>query len=177
MRWLGYTLLVIVGLIALVFGVGAALPVAHTATVRAHIDAPPESVYARIADVSAGLAWREGMQQVEVLSLPGEPLRWRETGGFGSIVMLREDADPPSRLSARIDDPGQPFGGRWVYRLDRDGAGTRLSITEEGEVYNPLFRFMARYVFGHYRTLETYIGALGRSFGSEVAIERVEDAG
>jgi hypothetical protein len=48
------------------------------------------------------------------------------------------------------------------------GERTLLRITEEGEVYNPLFRFMSRYVFGHYRTLEQYARDLGRHFGEDV---------
>lgn len=177
MRWLRNTLLVIVGLIVLVLGVGWLLPVEHTAAVRARIDAPPESVYARILDVEAGEGWREDVHEVVVLSGPNEPVRWRETGDFGSIVMVRDEAMPASRVVARIDDPEQPFGGRWIYRLEPDAGGTRLTITEEGEVYSPLFRFMSKFIFGHYSTLETYVAALGRSFGGEVEIERVESGG
>lgn len=38
----------------------------------------------------------------------------------------------------------------------------------EGWVANPLFRFLSRFVFGHYRTLESYARALGRRFNQEV---------
>ncbi len=37
--------------------------------------------------------------------------------------------------------------------------GTTLTITEDGEVYNPIFRFMSRFVFGHEATMATYLSA------------------
>jgi hypothetical protein len=48
-----------------------------------------------------------------------------------------------------------------------------LHITEDGEVYNPLFRFMQRVIFGPYGTLERYQRDLGRKFGDTVVPERV----
>ena len=44
--------------------------------------------------------------------------------------------------------------------------GTALRITEDGEVYNPLFRFMSQFVFGHHATVDTFLTDLGRKFGS-----------
>ena len=35
-------------------------------------------------------------------------------------------------------------------------------ITENGEVYNPLFRFMSRFVFGHTATIDKYLEDLGQ---------------
>jgi hypothetical protein len=40
-----------------------------------------------------------------------------------------------------------------------------VTITESGEIYNPVFRFMARFVFGYDSTMAGYLGALSRKFG------------
>jgi len=32
-----------------------------------------------------------------------------------------------------------------------------VAITEDGEVYNPFFRFMSRFVFGHAATLDEFV--------------------
>jgi hypothetical protein len=32
-----------------------------------------------------------------------------------------------------------------------------------------MFRFMSRFIFGHTKTMETYLRALGQKFGEEVA--------
>jgi len=59
-----------------------------------------------------------------------------------------------------------PFGGRWEYDVAPDGNGSRLTITERGEVYNPIFRFMARFIFGYTKTIEEYQAALDRYLSS-----------
>jgi hypothetical protein len=51
-----------------------------------------------------------------------------------------------------------------------------LTITERGQISNPVFRFMARYVFGYHATMQEYLASLGRKFGEPVDFERVEGA-
>ena len=51
--------------------------------------------------------------------------------------------------------------------LESDGA-TTLTITEEGEIYNPVFRFMSRFIFGYHGTQHAFLKALGTKFGEEV---------
>ena len=48
---------------------------------------------------------------------------------------------------------------------------TIVRITEDGQVYNPVFRFMSRFVFGHARTMDAYLRALGRAAGQEVEVK------
>ena len=62
----------------------------------------------------------------------------------------------PTKLVTRVK-PGQPFGGTWTYEIASDGT---LTITERGEVYNPAFRFLSRYVFGHTATLDAFLERL-----------------
>jgi hypothetical protein len=169
MKWVLLGVAVVVGLGVLAFVIGALLPVAHVATVEAMYGTPADRVFATIADVQGGVAWRTGLEQVEILSGSDEPLRWREKSSFGTLTFRRDEFTPPARLVGRIDDRSQGFGGRWIYELTPRGERTVLRITEEGEVYNPLFRFLSRYVFGHYRTLEQYARDLGRQLGEEVA--------
>ena len=71
-------------------------------------------------------------------------------------------------MGVRIADDTLPFGGTWTYELAPEGAGTRLTITEDGVVRNVVFRFLSRWVFSHTATLEKYLRALGRKFGEEV---------
>lgn len=54
------------------------------------------------------------------------------------------------------------FGGSWTYELTPVADGTRLRITENGEVYNPLFRFLSRFVFGHYASIDKFMADLER---------------
>jgi hypothetical protein len=67
------------------------------------------------------------------------------------------ERQPPRRLVTRIADQSLPFGGTWTYELTPAGSGTRLTITEHGTVFNPVFRFMSRFVFGHAATIERFL--------------------
>jgi hypothetical protein len=84
------------------------------------------------------------------------------------MTLEQVEASPPSKLVGRIADKNLPFGGTWTQVLTETEGSTTLAITEDGEVYNPIFRFMARFVFGYAATLEKYLRDLGRKFGEEV---------
>jgi uncharacterized protein YndB with AHSA1/START domain len=143
-------------LLLTIAGVGLVLPVAHTATRQATLGASPERVFEALTRVEQYPHWRSDVQSVELLST--QPMtRWREIGGNGTITFEFTEVQPPARLVARIADPSLPFGGSWTYVLSRSTSGTGVTITENGEVYNPLFRFMSRFVFGHTATLETFL--------------------
>lgn len=177
MKWVAIGLGIIVVLILAVVGIGMALPRTHSASVRARYDASPELVSETIRDVGRGPEWRSGLQQVEVLAREGEPMRWRETADWGTLTFERVVDEPQRRVVARIVDEGQGFGGTWTYEIEPNGAGSIVTITEDGIVDNPIYRFMTRFVMGHYASLETFARDLGRRLGEEeVRVERVEGA-
>lgn len=152
----GAVLLAIVLVVA-----GYLLPVGHVASSEATFDRPPSEVFAAIADVKDYASWRADLSRVEVLSA-GPKMRWIESGSSGDITFEIEQASPPSLLRARIADPSLPFGGSWTYEVTPSGSGTRVRITERGEVYNPLFRVLSRFVFGHTATMEQFLRNLGQ---------------
>ena len=145
-------------LVLLLVAVGYALPVGHVATREARLAAAPERVFTALREVERFPVWRSGVKSVEVLAT-APSLRWRERGD-NDITFEMETVEPPRRIVTRIVDRSLPFGGSWTYELTGDGGGTRLVITENGEVYNPLFRFMSRFVFGHTATIDRYLADL-----------------
>jgi uncharacterized protein YndB with AHSA1/START domain len=151
---------ILVGVVAFIAIVGLLLPMEHHASRTATVAASPDKVFSVISDVARYAEWRSAVTKVDVLPDDGGGLRFREHGGDGPIVFRIEQADPPHTLRVRIDDPGQPFGGTWTYELAPDGAGTSVTITEDGEVYNPIFRFMSRFVLSQTATIEAYLAAL-----------------
>ena len=156
---------VLVGIVAIVTVVGYALPRDHTASRAATFAQPPDKVFAALQDVEHYPTWQSDFERVDVLARTPAP-RWREHGGNGTITFEVQESHAPTRLVTRIADPSLPFGGRWTYTLTADGAGTTLTITENGEVYNPIFRFMSRFVFGHTATIDTFLADLGRHLGT-----------
>ena len=165
MKWALVVVGIIVVAIVCVVAIGYALPVAHVAQRSALLDAPPSAVWATITDVTAYPDWRPDVDSVEVLAPVDGRQSWRELGANGEITFAMTTVEPPTRLVTRIMDRNLPFGGEWEYVIAPEGAGSRVTITERGEVYNPLFRFVSRFVMGHTAGLETYLGALSTRLG------------
>src|SRR5687768_7054389 len=133
----------LVGLVVLMALIGLALPREHVAARSAVIARPPDVVWQALVELDAQPRWRRGVKRIEQLT----PTTFREHGSQGTITYEVTESREPERRVTRIADDKLPFGGRWIYELAPDGAGTRVSITEEGFVKNPVFRFLARTVF------------------------------
>jgi len=162
MRYLLVTAAVLVAVIVIVFLVGWSLPVKHTATGEATFKSSPDSLYQLISDVDRFPQWRSSVKSVERLSDSAGKKRFREVGSDGTILYEVDSAVPGQRLATRIADKSLPFGGSWTHELIPHGDSTTLRITENGEVYNPIFRFVSRFVFGHSATIEKYLADVRR---------------
>jgi uncharacterized protein YndB with AHSA1/START domain len=162
LRILLYTAAVLVLLGVLVTAIGYALPQGHVASVEDTIAAAPPAVFARISEPAKYPEWRTDVSRVELLGTA--PLRWREHAGRDLVTFETVESRPPERLVVRIADADLPFGGTWTYELRADGTNTRLTITERGEVYNPVFRFVSRFFLSQTATMETFVAALKRAF-------------
>jgi hypothetical protein len=175
MRYAFIVVGVLVGLVALIAIVGALLPRDHVTSMSATIPAPPDAVWAAVTNVEAFPTWRGDLQRVEIVS-PGASRTWREHSRHGPVTMAIELAEPPHRLVVRIADKDLPFGGGWEYVIAPaagDATRSRVTITERGYVSNPIFRFVSRFVMGHYASLDSYLRALGKKFGGDVTPTRV----
>jgi uncharacterized protein YndB with AHSA1/START domain len=168
MRVVVVLLAVVVGLGLLVVIVGYLLPVRHEATVSATIPATPDAVWEVLTNPVNYVQWRGEVTSVDVLPMESGHVAWREVGKNGAITFVVEEAERPRRLVTRITDKSLPFGGSWEYLVTADGAGSRVQITEHGEVYNPVFRFVSRFIMGHTATASAYLKALGARFGATV---------
>lgn len=168
MKWALIALGAIISLALIVTAIGALLPKQHVASRSALFKQSAATVWQTITDIESFSAWRTDLKGVERLpDREGRPV-WREVSRQGAMTLEIVESSPPNRLVSRIADPDLPFGGSWTYELAEADAGTKLTITENGEVYNPIFRFMSRFVFGHTATLEAYLKALGKKFGEDV---------
>lgn len=176
MKWLVFVFAVVVGVPLLMILVGLVLPREHVAAVSIVLRQAPESVWTVVRDLGAMPQWWPGLRSSERVTGPDGRERWRQVSGGGAMTIVVEAEQPPRRLVSRIESPpGAPFGGAWIYEIAPEGDGSRVTVTEQGWVANPLFRFLSRFVFGHYRTLESYQRALGRRFNQEVTpVRRAE---
>jgi uncharacterized protein YndB with AHSA1/START domain len=173
MLWLWVTLGVLIGLPLAVAGVGLLLDERHVASVTFRLAQPPGSVFAVIANPQEAASWRTDLKSVEVLPAVEGRVRFREHGRQGAALYEVVRSDPPRSHEIRIADDGLAYGGCWRFELTPDGGGTRVTITEDGFVKNPVFRVLSRTVFSLTGALEGYARALGVRFGEQVQPEVV----
>jgi hypothetical protein len=156
MRWVVWIVASLAVLALIVAIIGALLPKAHTASRTARVALPPDALYTLLTDIDRFPDWRTDVKRVERLPDRNGLPAWIEHGRHGAIPLFSERMERPSRLVGRIGE-GLAFGGTWTYRIAPAPGGSELTITEDGEIYNPGFRFLARFVFGYYSTLDGYI--------------------
>jgi uncharacterized protein YndB with AHSA1/START domain len=164
----------LLGLVALVAIIGMLVPREHVAGVTVTVRQPPDSVWKVVRDLGGLPQWWSDMKQSVRDPDGGGAERWQQDVGGFKMALLIETEEPPRRLVTRIDSPPDgPFGGTWTYDITPVDSGTKFTVTERGWIGNPLFRFMSRFIFGYYGTQESYVRALGKRFGEEVAPARL----
>ena len=130
-----YPLAVLAALVLGAFGFGALLPAAHVATRTKRLPARPEIVWGLINDPVATKGW----------------------GGDTKTEVVEQDE--PRLLVTKIVGESA-YGGTWTFEIAPEGHdASRLTITERGEIYNPLFRTIMR-AMGHTRTIDAYLAKL-----------------
>jgi len=155
---------VLAGVLILIPLIGWLLPKEHTVTREALFHQPPEVIWKTITDIEAMPAWRQGLKSVKHLPDRNGLPAWVETLDLGTIPLETVASQPPSKLVVRIADPQLPFGGTWTYEITPQPSGSNLRIRKDGEIYNPIFRFLARFVFGYTETIETYLKSMAKKF-------------
>ena len=159
----------IAAMVGIVAFVGSRLPVSHVASRTVTIGAPMDVVFTTMTDFGAAPSWRTDLKSVTVTNDPTTGRqRVTEDSKNGTMTMEVEQLVPPTRFVTRIVGEGLPYGGAWAHALEAQGNSTRVTISEHGEVYNPIFRFISKYIMGHDGTIDGYLTALGKKFGNEV---------
>lgn len=167
MKWILWIFIALAGVLMLITLIGWLLPKAHSVSREAQFPEPPEAIWKAITDIEAMPAWRQGLKGVKHLPDKNGLPSWVETSASGTIPFETVVSQPPSKLIVRIADPRLPFGGTWTYEITPVAAGSSLRIREDGEVYNPVFRFLSRFVFGYSGTIDAYLKSLERKLAEQ----------
>jgi len=139
MKWIIWTIVALAAVVGVIGLVGYFLPVGHEASRSAELNKPPEVVFALIADPGTYRGWWQGSE----------------------VKTAVVENVPPSRLVTKIVDETQ-FGGTWTFEVTPTSSGSRLTITERGEIYNVVFRALAKYAIGYTGTMESFLEAAKR---------------
>lgn len=166
-------LLILVGVVVLIIVcavvIGSLLPKHHVVTRSAFFKASPEKLFALISGTQG---WRPDVKACELVTEPDGKQFQRETNRRDeSVLYAIENSRPPLSIERRIATENLPYGGKWGFTLESAGGGTRVRITEDGDVYNPVFRFVSRFVLGQTASLNAYLIALGKAVGEDVKPE------
>lgn len=169
-----YWILLVMGALAsLVLAVivgGLATPRKYAASRAVTLRATPETIWSLVRDVGSYAEWRP---EIESALVDGE--EWQEfmTGRALRFGVVASEA--PRRFVARMLDDDMPSTSEWTWDLAPRDGGTRVTLTERGEIGNPIFRFVAVHMSGHSRSIEAVLRALALKVGDAAA--NIEDAG
>jgi hypothetical protein len=136
MKWVLWTIVALVGFVGALAVIGYFMPSGHEVSRSADFGTPPATVFALFSDVSSYKSWWDGAD-------------------VKSVVV---ESVPPSRIVTKIVEETQ-FGGTWTIDIAPIATGSRVTITERGEVYNVLFRTLSKFVFGYTATMESCLEA------------------
>ena len=172
MKWAAIILGALVLLTLVTAVAGMLLPREHKATRKARFQQPVSKLWALLADPLSGAAWRSDLASVEMSPDQNGRTVWKEKWKDNTVVVMERTLfEPERKLQTRIASADLPFGGTWTFELTPAGDGCTLRITEDGFVSNPIFRFLARFVFGHTASMERVLQSLGTKFGEQITIE------
>lgn len=171
MIWVFAAILLIIGVSALIVLIGSLLPAKHSISRMAQYNKAPEDIWEVVTDFAKQDTWRNDVRRVERLPDRNGRQLWQEVDKRGQAMTLETvEAIRPRRLVRRIADDNRMFGGQWTYEIGDYGEVTSLTITEDGEIYNPVFRFVSRVITGQTATTDQYLKALGAKLGVDVTI-------
>lgn len=163
---------VIVAFIVVVVAIGALLPTRHVASRTVTLKATPEEVFRLI---SGPQDWRTDLREYKFYEDGGRHMV-REIDKHGQEMRYEVvQSQPPTLLKRTIADKSLPFGGSWTWNIQPGSDGSSVTITEDGEVYNPVFRFVSRFVIGHTRTIDNYLAMLAAAANHDQAAAKKPD--
>ena len=169
LKWMLSAAVFLVLSVLAVAGFGITLPEHHTAARTVVLSQSRDVIWETITDYAGAASWRPDLQTVESGTDAAGRQVWIEVDKAGdSIPYATLEEQKPSRLVREIADPELPFGGTWTFQLDPAEQGTRITITEDGFVPNPVVRVISTYLIGHTTFMESYLTALGEKFGERV---------
>jgi len=166
MRALKFLAIFIVLVVGVVWFMGYRLPKAHTASREREYAYPVEKVYGWISTPAAYPKWRSGVQKVEILPDSEKLQRFKEIGLHDEVSYVVEENVPNKHYVTRITTQDLGYGGAWTFDLERTAKGTLLTITEDGEVYSPFFRFVSHYIMKPTGTIDKYMADLDKKLAA-----------
>lgn len=148
---------------------GRGLPREHVVTSTITLVATPDTVFKVIRNIGAQREWWPSVTSIERIQ-GARKESWRQVMGMGAgtlEVEIGRVVPGRSMEMTILNAEAQGWGGKWFYDVQPSASGTEVSITEEGFVESPVFRTLMK-LRGKYRTVDSYLIALGGHFSEPV---------
>jgi hypothetical protein len=142
MKWVLFGVIGVIALVAIVAAIGATLPRGHKASRTLRVSRAPADVWPAI---------------VAATSASGVP------------VDVLESA-PPHRQVTGVKETEKMFGGTWTIVVEPQPGGSTVTVTEDGWVANPIFRFVSRFVIGHHATIDGVLKQVAKALNEEASL-------
>ncbi len=125
---------------------GLFLPKSHKVTKTMFVKYDPENVYLFITNVKEYPKWLHRVKKVEIVSTnPSGLTSWQEHYSYGKPMMYQiMEAAPYSDLTIKTANAEAYYVNTWKINIKEVENGTMLTITEDGDIYNPFFRTIAK---------------------------------
>jgi hypothetical protein len=142
MKWVLFVFLGLAVLVAIVAVIGLMLPRRHIASRTLRVKRSPAEVWPIVTGAASSS------------SVPVDVL----------------ESDPPTRLITRVKETERNFGGTWTIVIAPVPDGSMVTITEDGWVANPIFRFMSRLVIGHHATMDGLLKQVAKTLSEDAVL-------
>ncbi|MBL0870790.1 MAG: SRPBCC family protein [Phycisphaerales bacterium] len=158
---------------------GRALPPEHAAHGEIVLSADESRVYDILADVANYPAWSP-VTAVRPLK-PDEQgrERWTMRQDRHAFEITILDRTPTTRLVHQLRDERNVFGGTWTISLSTRTSTpphtqTRVTITEQGWIRVPIFRFIMAKLLDPSANLRAHLDALAKHLGQQATSRRID---
>jgi len=169
LKWILALLGALALLVAAPFIAGQFVPAGHVAASSVNLSHSVDTVWTIVRDLGGYPNWWADVKSSRRDPDASDREVWVQTDANDQAIALEVvESVSPRLLITQIADEKLPFSGKWTYTVQPTEGGTRVTIVEEGEIFNPIFRFLARYFIGHHGTIDRCLEALGKHFGENI---------
>lgn len=154
---------------------GRNLPPEHVAHGEIVLSADQSRVFGILADVANLPAWSPvtGVQPLKPDDQGRE--RWTMCQGRHAFEITILERTPSTRLVHQLRDERNIFGGTWTISLSTPTSNqTRVTITEQGWIRVPIFRFIMAKFLDPSANLRAHLDALAKHVGQQTTSRRID---
>ncbi len=171
MYWILFVMSAVAAVVIALLVGGLVTPRTHVVSRSASLDAPVDVVWSHVRDVARHAEWREVLEEVTIEHAAPGTLRWTARTTTGSERFEMTADEPPRHFAARSLDDDLSASSEWTWHVQGDARGATVTVTERGDVPNPIVRFVRTHLSGFAKPVDHYLRDLARAVGhTDVAI-------